>query len=63
MEPAVKQEIYNISRLGLSTVQAGSESRDLHWRGTNRRKRDKDKKKYAKQFPSSNCKMLQESQI
>ena len=48
MEPAVKKEIYNASRLGLSTIHGGGgEPRDFQRRGTNHTKQDKE---YAKQL-------------
>ena len=59
MEPAVKKEIYNASRLGLSTVQWGANQEifngDIQTIGS--------KIKNMLNSCSSNCKMLQKSQI
>lgn len=59
MEPAVKKEIYNAFRLGLSTVQGGANqeifSGEVQTIGS--------KIKNMLNSCSSNCKMLQKSQI
>ena len=52
MEPAVKKEIYNASRLGLSTVQGGANQEIFN-----------GEVQTIGSSCSSNCKMLEKSQI
>lgn len=59
MEPAVKQEIYNVSRLGLSTVQGGAKQEIFNGEVQTIGSEIKNMLNSC----SSNCKMLQESQI
>ena len=59
MEPAVKQEIYNASRLGLSTVQGGANQEIFNGEVQTIGSEIKNMLNSC----SSNCKMLQESQI